>query len=54
MAAKVQYNSDIYSKFFDFLQYNIGISEKTYSIIGEKEWAVLFKSNSSVKPVIVV
>ena len=43
MAAKVQYNSDIYSKFFDFLQFCIGTSAKTCNIVGEKEWAGLFK-----------
>ena len=54
MAAKVQYKSDIYSKFFDLLKFCIGTSEQTCTIVGEKEWSVLFKSNCSVKPVIVV
>ena len=54
MAAKVQYKSDILSKFFDFLNFYIGTSEQTGTIVGEKEWSVLFKSNSSVNPVIVV
>ena len=43
MAAKVQYNSDILSKFFDFLKFCIGTSEKTCNIVGEKEWTGLFK-----------
>lgn len=43
MAAKVQYKSDIYSKFFDFLKFCIGTSEQTCTIVGEKEWSVLFK-----------
>lgn len=43
MAAKVQNKSDIYSKFFDYLKFCIGTSEQTCTIVGEKEWAVLFK-----------
>ena len=43
MAAKVQYKSVIYSKFFDFLKFCIGTSEQTCTIVGEKEWSVLFK-----------
>lgn len=43
MAAKVQNKSDSYSKFFDFLKFCIGTSEKTCTIVGEKEWSVLFK-----------
>lgn len=43
MAAKVQNKSDSYSKFFDFLKFCIRTSEQTCTIVGEKEWAVLFK-----------
>ena len=43
MAAKVQYKSVIYSKFFVFLKFCIGTSEQTCTIVGEKEWSVLFK-----------
>lgn len=43
MAAKVQYNSDIYSKFFDFLQFCMESSAKTCNNIGEKEWTEIFR-----------
>ena len=43
MVAKVHYKSDICSKFFNFLKFCIGTSEQTCTIVGEKEWSVLFK-----------